>query len=78
MLGERGIVDAVARLDLPLLIINGHDAGAFQDNEACTICHGGYDSAVEPGHNFQGSMMSQAARDPLFYAALTVDRRKLS
>lgn len=38
----------------------------------CMNCHGGYDSAVEPGFNWQGSMMAQAARDPLFFACLTV------
>ena len=38
----------------------------------CMNCHAGYDAAVEPGFNWQGSMMGQAARDPLFYACFTV------
>jgi hypothetical protein len=38
----------------------------------CLNCHGGYDSAVEPAFNWQGSMMAQAARDPIFWACLTV------
>jgi len=38
----------------------------------CMNCHSGYDPAVEPGSNWQGSMMAQAARDPLFWACLTV------
>jgi hypothetical protein len=46
--------------------------GTFQDHNACTSCHGGYDAAVEPGHNFRGSMMAQAARDPLFFACLAI------
>lgn len=41
-------------------------------NATCYTCHAGYDPAVEPGHNAQGIMMSQAARDPLFYACLTI------
>jgi hypothetical protein len=38
----------------------------------CLNCHGGYDAAVEPGHNWKGSMMAQAARDPIFWACFTV------
>ena len=48
------------------------DAGSFQDHGACINCHGGYDPAVEPGHNFKGTLMGQAARDPLFYACLAI------
>jgi hypothetical protein len=53
-------------------------AGAFQDNTACTGCHGGYDPAVEPGFNWKGSMMAQAMRDPLFKAALVVAEQDAS
>ena len=38
----------------------------------CTNCHGGFDSAVEPAFNWQGSMMAQAARDYLFWSCLVV------
>ena len=38
----------------------------------CTNCHGGFDSAAEPAFNWQGSMMAQASRDPIFWACLTV------
>lgn len=38
----------------------------------CDNCHGGYDAAIEPSHNWRGSMMAHAARDPLFWAALAV------
>ena len=38
----------------------------------CLNCHDGFNSAVEPGHNWQGSMMAQASRDFLFWACLTV------
>jgi hypothetical protein len=38
----------------------------------CFNCHAGYDQAVEPGFNWMGSMMAQSARDPIFWACLTV------
>lgn len=38
----------------------------------CALCHGNYDVAVEPWANWRGSMMSQAARDPIFYACMSV------
>jgi hypothetical protein len=47
-------------------------AFAFDDRYACLACHGGYAPAVEPGHNFEGTMMGQSARDPLFYACLAI------
>ncbi len=38
----------------------------------CTACHANYDTAVEPWANWRGSLMGQAARDPLFFACLAV------
>ena len=38
----------------------------------CLSCHDDYDPAVNIGTLWRGSMMSQAARDPLFWAAMTV------
>jgi len=38
----------------------------------CLNCHAGYDTTVEPGFNWKGSMMAQAMRDPMLYAAMTV------
>lgn len=38
----------------------------------CINCHAGYDSTIEPVHTWQGSMMAQAARDPLWVASMTV------
>lgn len=38
----------------------------------CGFCHANYNKAVEPGHNWGGSMMSQAGRDPVFWATLGV------
>jgi len=38
----------------------------------CLNCHADYDQAAEPGFNWKGSMMAQAARDPIFWACFTV------
>jgi hypothetical protein len=35
-------------------------------------CHAGYNTEVEPGFNWKGSMMAQAARDFLFWTCMTV------
>lgn len=44
----------------------------LQTHNACMSCHGGYDANVEPGRNFRGTLMAQAARDPLFHACLAI------
>jgi hypothetical protein len=44
----------------------------------CDNCHGGYDSAVEPVHNWRGSMMALASRDPLFWATVAVAEQDFS
>ncbi|UCG16781.1 MAG: hypothetical protein JSV19_01850 [Phycisphaerales bacterium] len=48
------------------------EAGILNPPEACAVCHGGYDNAVEPYYNWQGSMMSQASRDMLFEANMVI------
>lgn len=48
------------------------EVGALEGVAKCDNCHGGYNAAVEPSHNWRGSMMSQAGRDPLFWATLAV------
>jgi hypothetical protein len=40
--------------------------------ENCAVCHGGYDDAVEPYRNWQGSMMALASLDPLFEANMAI------
>jgi len=47
-------------------------AGNSETPDKCDNCHGGYNTAVEPAYNWRGSMMAQAARDPLWLACLTV------
>jgi hypothetical protein len=44
----------------------------IQDPSGCEGCHGHYDGAanIEPWNTWAGSMMAQAARDPIFWAAL--------
>lgn len=45
---------------------------ALEAPNRCLNCHEGYNQTVEPGFNWKGSMMAQAARDPIFWACLTV------
>lgn len=49
-----------------------HEIGEFDKAEQCDFCHGSFNKAVEPQHNWQGSMMSHAARDPVFWATMAV------
>jgi len=38
----------------------------------CANCHGNYDQNAEPLHNWRGSMMAHAGRDPIFWATLAI------
>ncbi|MEA3277188.1 MAG: PKD domain-containing protein, partial [Pseudomonadota bacterium] len=38
----------------------------------CAQCHGNYDQNVEPLHNWNGSMMAHAGRDPIFWATVAI------
>jgi hypothetical protein len=44
----------------------------LESSGRCDNCHAGYDATVEPATNQYGSMMAQAARDPMWLACLTV------
>jgi len=48
------------------------ETGILNPPEACAVCHGNYDIAVEPYYNWQGSMMAQASRDLLFEANMVI------
>lgn len=48
------------------------EGGAINPPTLCATCHGNYDVNVEPYRNWQGSMMSQASRDLLFEACMTI------
>jgi hypothetical protein len=65
---------AVPIVDDPLVRMPGTQPGqtTLQAPNRCMNCHAGYDQAVEPGFNWKGSMMAQAARDPIFWACITV------
>lgn len=49
-----------------------NQSGTMESVSNCVTCHGNYDPSVEPYFNWRGSMMAQAARDPLFYACLAI------
>lgn len=44
----------------------------FESPSRCLSCHGNYNIEVEPYFNWSGSMMAQAARDPLYEACLAI------
>ena len=44
----------------------------INEADVCLRCHQGYNTAVEPGFNWNGSMMAQAARDFMLWPAMTV------
>lgn len=48
------------------------DGVTIEPSSICLACHSNYDPAVEPGHNWRGTMMGNSARDFIFWAALTV------
>jgi hypothetical protein len=48
------------------------EIGTLESPDKCDNCHGGYNSATEPAHNWRGSMMAHAGRDPIFWATLAV------
>ncbi len=49
-------------------------SGSIADDPSatCIACHGDYDPDAEHWYNWQGSMMAQAMRDPLYLATLRV------
>jgi len=44
----------------------------LESPDKCDNCHGGYNPSVEPAHNWRGSMMANAGRDPIFWATLAI------
>ncbi len=67
---------AVAALVVPTEIqqpgTQPNEVRNLESPDKCDNCHGGYDTAVEPAHNWRGSMMANATRDPIFWATLAV------
>ncbi|MDH5675964.1 MAG: hypothetical protein OEZ06_27820 [Myxococcales bacterium] len=67
--------DPLPVADDPLVRMPGTQPGdgvALEASGRCYNCHDGYDGKVDIGAHFRGSMMAQAARDPFFWAAVTV------
>lgn len=58
----------------PLLRMPGSQPGTvtLEASTRCLNCHDGYNTTVDPGRHWKGSMMAQSMRDPLFWAAMTV------
>jgi hypothetical protein len=48
------------------------EVSSLETPDKCDNCHGGYNRAIEPAHNWRGSMMAHAGRDPLFWATVAV------
>ena len=69
-------LSAVAAVDVPTDIqqpgTQPGEAGGLESPKRCDNCHGGYDQSVEMAHNWRGSMMAQAGRDPIFWATVAV------
>ena len=61
-------------VDDPLVRMPGTQQGAVDlpGSGQCLNCHADYDQDVEPGYNWKGSMMAQAARDFLFWPTVAV------
>jgi len=67
-----GVVPTTLR-DFDLGGTNPFEGSPLADpSQTCITCHGGYDTDIEHWHNWQGSMMGQAMRDPLYMATVAV------
>jgi hypothetical protein len=71
---------ATAQLPLPTTLQDFHQPGTqpnglvqvIYESVNCTGCHSGYDPNQEPYTRWAASMMAQASRDPVFYAAMAI------
>jgi hypothetical protein len=66
-----GVASTLRDFDMPGTQPFEHGA-EFAASASCGTCHGGYDQAVEPYFNWQGSMMANASRDLLFQANMAI------
>jgi hypothetical protein len=66
-----GVASTLRDFDMPGSQPFDHGA-EFASSASCATCHGGYDAAVEPYSNWQGSMMANASRDVLFQANMAI------
>ena len=67
-----GYVPSTLR-DMDMSGTQPHEGAVLDDPDLqCASCHGNYDTDNEPWYNWRGSMMSQAARDPFFFACMAI------
>ena len=67
-----GVVPTTLR-DVEMPGTQPHEGAILADpDESCATCHGNFDSENEPWYVWRGSMMSQAARDPFYFACVAV------
>ena len=68
--------DTYSAVDVPPVVqqpgTQPQEIGNLESPNKCDNCHGGYNSSVEPAHNWRGSMMSHAGRDPIFWATVAI------
>jgi hypothetical protein len=67
---------ALVATDLRDFLLSGTQAGdvgpdKIFDSSGCSPCHGSYDPDNSPFDTWEGSLMAQAGRDPLFFAQMT-------
>ncbi len=75
-----GAASLLSNLPLPTTGSDFHEPGtqpltlmnSIVESANCASCHGGFDEAQEPYRRWNSSMMGQAGRDPVFYAALAI------
>ena len=70
-----GITPTLATKDDPLIWMPGSQPSEDNDipsSSTCLACHSDYAPEVEAGFQWQGSMMANAAKDPLFWGSFAV------
>jgi hypothetical protein len=51
------------------------EVGALETPDKCDNCHGTRSKGVELAHEWKGSMMSHATRDPIFWATVAISEQ---
>jgi hypothetical protein len=51
------------------------EVGALETPDKCDNCHGNRGKGVELAHEWRGSMMAQAGRDPIFWATMAISEQ---
>ncbi len=73
IIGTQGGTAPTTLRDFELAGTQPLESGVLDDpSQTCVACHGNYDQQAEPWHGWQGSMMGNALRDPLFMASVAI------